>query len=126
MVRSLVWLELVVAMLLPVDGHANHDRLPNPPPHSTSQKLPAFPSLDRPAITVSGLSSGGFFAHQFHVAFSSLRTLGCPFGECLWIGSRRQSWPAPTTTATATTAFAHPFQRLRLPPGSSERRQTRV
>jgi hypothetical protein len=72
MVRSLVWLELVVAMLLPVDGHANHDRLPNPPPHSTSQKLPAFPSLDRPAITVSGLSSGGFFAHQFHVAFSSL------------------------------------------------------
>jgi hypothetical protein len=28
--------------------------------------------LDRTAVTVSGLSSGGFFAHQFHVAFSSL------------------------------------------------------
>ncbi|KLK92771.1 hypothetical protein AA309_12890 [Microvirga vignae] len=27
---------------------------------------------DRTAVTVSGLSSGGFFAHQFHVAFSSL------------------------------------------------------
>ena len=30
------------------------------------------PILDRAAVTVSGLSSGGFFAHQFHVAFSSL------------------------------------------------------
>jgi predicted peptidase len=27
---------------------------------------------DRTAVTVSGLSSGGFFAHQFHVAFSKL------------------------------------------------------
>ena len=30
------------------------------------------PILDRTAVTVSGLSSGGYFAHQFHVAFSSL------------------------------------------------------
>jgi hypothetical protein len=31
MSRSLVMPGLVVAMLLPVDGHANHDRLPDPP-----------------------------------------------------------------------------------------------
>jgi hypothetical protein len=72
MVRSLAKLRLVIAMLLPMDGHASQDQLPDPPPSSTSQKLPAFPSLDRTAVTLSGLSSGGFFVHQSHVAFSSL------------------------------------------------------
>ncbi|MGF9764134.1 hypothetical protein AAII07_54425 [Microvirga sp. 0TCS3.31] len=72
MVRSLAKLRLVIAMLLPMDGHASQDQLPDPPPSSTSQKVPAFPSLDRTAVTLSGLSSGGFFVHQSHVAFSSL------------------------------------------------------
>jgi hypothetical protein len=85
MVRSLARLPLVIAMLLPMAVQADHDRLPDPPPRSTSQKLPAFPSLDRSSITVSGLSSGGFFAHQFHVAFSRLVKgvgiiAGGPFG----------------------------------------------
>src|SRR5215212_12262652 len=72
MVYSFARLGLVAAMLLPTSGRANHDRLPDPPPRSISQILPAFANLDRTAVTVSGLSSGGFFAHQFHVAFSSL------------------------------------------------------
>jgi hypothetical protein len=46
--------------------------LPDPPPRSISQIVPAFANLERTAVTVLGLSSGGFFAHQFHVAFSSL------------------------------------------------------
>jgi poly(3-hydroxybutyrate) depolymerase len=71
MVRPLALLGLVIAML-PVDGQASHDLLPDPPPRATSQKLPALRNLDQTAITVSGLSSGGFFAHQFHVAFSDL------------------------------------------------------
>jgi hypothetical protein len=72
MVFSSALLGLVAAMLLPASGQANHDRVPDPPPRFISQILPAFPNLDRTAVTVSGLSSGGFFAHQFHVAFSSL------------------------------------------------------
>ena len=83
--RFLAMLGLIFALLLPVAVEANHDRLPDQPPRSTSQKLPAFPSLDRSSITVSGLSSGGFFAHQFHVAFSRLVKgagiiAGGPFG----------------------------------------------
>ncbi len=35
-------------------------------------RLASLPSLDRAAVTVSGLSSGAFFAHQFHVAHSGL------------------------------------------------------
>jgi predicted peptidase len=70
--RPFAVLGLVVALLLPGDGRANHDRLPDPPSRTTNQKLPSLPNLDRVTVTVSGLSSGGFFAHQFHVAFSSL------------------------------------------------------
>ena len=34
--------------------------------------LPRLAKLDPATVTVSGVSSGGFFAHQFHVAYSSL------------------------------------------------------
>jgi hypothetical protein len=71
-VRSFTWLGFAVALLLPTEGLTDHDSLPDPPPQHTSQKLPMLPHLDQTAVTVSGLSSGGFFAHQFHVAFSSL------------------------------------------------------
>jgi len=37
-----------------------------------STPLAAFRKLDASAITVSGISSGAFFAHQFHVAYSGL------------------------------------------------------
>ena len=49
---------------------AHHDDIPDPPPLSVSQPLPIDLLLDPASVTVSGLSSGGFFAHQFHVAFS--------------------------------------------------------
>ena len=50
----------------------------------SSRSLP-LPSSIRPDITVSGISSGAFFAHQFHIAFSSLVkgagiVAGGPFG----------------------------------------------
>jgi hypothetical protein len=53
-------------------SYANHDIVSTPPPHSTTHKLQALPRPARAAVTVSGLSSGGFFAHQFHVAYSKL------------------------------------------------------
>jgi hypothetical protein len=39
---------------------------------SESPPLATLARLDPARVTVSGISSGGFFAHQFHVAFSSL------------------------------------------------------
>ena len=35
-----------------------------------AETLRAYETLDPSAVTVSGLSSGGFFAHQFHIAYS--------------------------------------------------------
>lgn len=42
------------------------------PAVAQSGRLQPVPGLDRAAVTVSGLSSGAFFAHQMHVAFSGL------------------------------------------------------
>jgi poly(3-hydroxybutyrate) depolymerase len=39
---------------------------------ASSAPLAALRKLDASAITVSGISSGAFFAHQFHVAYSGL------------------------------------------------------
>ena len=63
---------LVGALLWAMTGRADHDVVTTPPPRSTSNKLQALPKLDSAAVTVSGLSSGAFFAHQFHVAYSNL------------------------------------------------------
>ena len=57
---------------------ADHQSVPVEP-------LAAFAKLDPAGITVSGISSGAFFAHQFHIAFSSLVkgagiVAGGPFG----------------------------------------------
>jgi poly(3-hydroxybutyrate) depolymerase len=68
-VRSLL---VLVLFCCPVQVAADHDTIPDPPPRTIETKLPALAHLDRDAITVSGLSSGGFFAHQFHVAYSKL------------------------------------------------------
>jgi hypothetical protein len=35
-------------------------------------RLAAVPALDKTKVTVSGISSGGYFAHQFHLAYSGL------------------------------------------------------
>ena len=106
MVRLVTLLWLATAILWPEHGRADHDRVPNPP-RPTGQKLPPLPGLDRTAITVSGLSSGGFFAHQFHVAFSSLVKgagilAGGPYG-CVesirnpWV----PLWPVPLDRVSA-------------------------
>lgn len=71
MAHLFIRLVCAVVMLLPTEARANHDSLPDPPPQSTTRKLPMLPHPDQTAVTVSGLSSGGFFAHQFHIAFSS-------------------------------------------------------
>lgn len=49
---------------------ADHDHVPDPPPLQVSQTLPTGLNLEPSSTTVSGLSSGAFFAHQFHIAFS--------------------------------------------------------
>src|SRR6476661_2829025 len=36
------------------------------------EPLARYGKLDPSGVTVSGISSGAFFAHQFHIAFSSL------------------------------------------------------
>jgi hypothetical protein len=75
----------MAALLWPAAGSADHDRIPDPAPRSTAARLPANLKLDRGSVTVSGLSSGGFFAHQFHLAHSALVTgagivAGGPYG----------------------------------------------
>ncbi len=71
-VRARAFLALLAALLWPAAGSADHDRIPDPAPRSTTARLPAGLGLDRGGVTVSGLSSGGFFAHQFHLAHSAL------------------------------------------------------
>jgi poly(3-hydroxybutyrate) depolymerase len=75
----------LAALLGAVPVEAHHDTIPDPPPQSVSQPLPADLLLDPAGVSVSGLSSGGFFAHQFHVAFSRTVTgaailAGGPYG----------------------------------------------
>jgi poly(3-hydroxybutyrate) depolymerase len=63
---------LGLALLWTTAAFPDHDKIPEPAPRATQTRLPTFAKLDRNAITVSGLSSGGFFAHQFHIAYSKL------------------------------------------------------
>jgi hypothetical protein len=110
-----VWIatSLTLALLVsPTLAFAHHDDIPDPPPRSVSDRLAPIGNIDRSAITVSGLSSGGFFAHQFHVAFSSVVNgagiiAGGPFG-CVenvpnpyWM-----FWPLDRVSA-ATIACTH-------------------
>ena len=68
---SLLQASLAFLLLGSAASLAHHDDIPDPPPESASELLPADLQIDPTSVTVSGLSSGGFFAHQFHVAFSS-------------------------------------------------------
>jgi hypothetical protein len=61
---------LVILLLRADPSLAHHDDIPDPPARSVSDPLPTNLRLDPASVTASGLSSGGFFAHQFHVAFS--------------------------------------------------------
>ena len=74
-----------ICLLVSTLAYASHDGIPDPPPDSTAKTLVAIPDISRTGVTVSGLSSGGFFAHQFHIAFSTLVygagiIAGGPFG----------------------------------------------
>src|SRR3954469_23365352 len=69
---------VLVCATCPAVSVADHQNVPVEP-------LAAFAKLDPADITVSGISSGAFFAHQFHIAFSSLVkgagiVAGGPFG----------------------------------------------
>ena len=59
--------------------------LPSPGANAAAGTLPSGLSLDANSVTVSGLSAGGFMAHQIHVAHSDLVhgagiVAGGPFG----------------------------------------------
>jgi hypothetical protein len=61
LVRACASLALMAALLRPAAASADHDRIPDPAPRSTAARLPSGLGLDRGTVTVSGLSSGGFF-----------------------------------------------------------------
>jgi len=67
MMRRLRWPKAVVPLLacamFPAAGSAQN--IPIEP-------LATYHKLDASTVTVSGISSGAFFAHQFHVAYSAL------------------------------------------------------
>jgi poly(3-hydroxybutyrate) depolymerase len=76
---------LLAALVVAPPVAAHHDTLPDPAPRATDVPLPTGLALDPGSVTVSGLSSGGFFAHQFHVAHSGIVTgaaivAGGPYG----------------------------------------------
>jgi hypothetical protein len=52
-------------------GLADHDAIASSATSHPDMDLPPDLLIDPASVTVSGLSSGGFFAHQFHVAYSS-------------------------------------------------------
>ena len=64
---------LAAAFLMKLAGvcFADHDVVPDPARRSTDQTLPDILDISPASVTVSGLSSGAFFAHQFHVGYSS-------------------------------------------------------
>ena len=101
-----------VLLLWPAGGFADHDRVPDPAPRSTTARLPAGLGLDRSAVTVSGLSSGGYFAHQFHLAYSSLANgagviAGGPYGCVETIASPYWPYPPLDWLSAALVACTH-------------------
>jgi poly(3-hydroxybutyrate) depolymerase len=99
-------------LLWPAAAPADHDRIPDPAPRSTSARLTAGLRLDRGTVTVSGLSSGGFFAHQFHVAHSALITgagilAGGPYGCVETITNPHWPHPPLDRLSAALVACSH-------------------
>src|SRR4051812_37688829 len=64
-VEAITAVALLIGAIAPTSGSAEHLLVPVKP-------LARFVKLDRSEVTVSGISSGAFFAHQFHVAYSGL------------------------------------------------------
>jgi poly(3-hydroxybutyrate) depolymerase len=108
---------------------AQHDVIPDPPPLSVSQQLPSDLDLDPASVTVSGLSSGGFFAHQFHIVFSATVTgaavlAGGPYGCAEIIAN--PFWPfrklgrGSAALVACTHTFGDRFWGLRPRPPAAE------
>ena len=108
---------------------ADHDAVPDPPPTSVSEQLPKGLRFDDTRVTVSGLSSGGFFAHQFHVAFSEKVSgaavlAGGPYG-CVDIIDN-PFWPfwkldrLSAAVVACTNTFGTRFWGLRPDPPAAE------
>jgi poly(3-hydroxybutyrate) depolymerase len=124
---------LAVLLLAAGPSLAHHDAIPDPPPLSVSQPLPAELRLDPASVTVSGLSSGGFFAHQFHVAFSGAVAgaavlAGGPYGcvetidNPFWRSSKLDR--AAAAVVACTHYFGSRFWGLRPdPPRAEDARQ---
>src|SRR5689334_6409572 len=62
-VFTLTWLTVVLGMH---ESRADHANIP-------VARLQVYHKLEPNSVTVSGRSSGAFFAHQFHVAYSRSR-----------------------------------------------------
>ena len=95
-----VRLALIMMLLWSGAAAADHTVVPLTP-------LPRLEKLERGSVTVSGLSSGGFFAHQFHVTHSSLvkgagiaagGPYACAEGAPLWL----RFYPNATLTYALT------------------------
>ncbi|WP_299357846.1 PHB depolymerase family esterase [uncultured Paracoccus sp.] len=133
--RQVSLLPAILAALLVGAGPSgsHHDDIPDPPPVSVSQQLPTDLNLDAGSVTVSGLSSGGFFAHQFHVAFSETVAgaavlAGGPYA-CVDI-IRNPFWPftkldrSSAAVVACTHSFGNRFWGLRpRPPAAQDARQ---
>lgn len=107
-------LSLAALLALPPPALASHDAIPDPAPRQTKERLKGLPRLDTEAITVSGLSAGGFFAHQFHVAFSSLVNgagiiAGGPYGCVENVKNPYSPWLKLDRTSAAVVACTHYF-----------------
>lgn len=108
----IAYLLLAAAVALPATAFAAHDAIPDPAPRRTKAKLKPLPHMDREAITISGLSSGGFFAHQFHIAFSSLVNgagilAGGPYGCVENIRNPFSPWVRLDRPSAAVIACTH-------------------
>ncbi len=68
MTRSYRWKAIAVGALLAGPVLCGSSRAQE----AAGAPLATYRKLDASAVTVSGISSGAFFAHQFHVAFSGL------------------------------------------------------
>src|SRR5215203_6577694 len=114
--RSFFWrttfaIGVAATLLAPATVLSHHDDLAQP-----TDVLGTYGEVDPSEVTISGLSSGGFFAHQFHIAFSKLVSgagiiAGGPFGcvesipnPYFWF------WTVPLDRVSAATlACSHYF-----------------
>lgn len=99
---------LIAALLTPHAGASSADLTAANSGAEVLSKL----TIDPATITVSGLSSGGFFAHQFHIAYSSRLAgaaivAGGPYGCVETISNPFMPWTRLGSLAAAVVACTH-------------------